>query len=140
MKFKPPPHDDRGVFLNLNDQPFEASLVGQMILQPDVLRGREMVKLDPLPGNSFALMAQDQAGVDALSALARDTYAGLPLRKTHLKTGTPSDPKTLLSASTHDSRAKPLRTHRDQVLLIRPDGYCAAALAMYSAQLGLARV
>lgn len=149
MKFKPPPKYDQGAFLDLEDQPYEASVVGQMIPQPDVLRGRETVKLDQLLGNGFALIAQDQAGVDALSALPRDTFAGLLLSKMFLNTGTSCDPKTLQSASTQDARAKPLRTHRDQVLLIRPDRYCAAAfapddlniaLAAYGAQIGATRL
>ena len=146
MKFKPPPQYDKGVFLDLKDQPFEASLVGQMIPQPDVLVRGETVKFDRMLGNGFALIAQDQAGAQALAGLQRDTYAGLPLSKMFLNTGTSIEPKMLHSASTQDPRAKPLRTHRDQVLLIRPDRYCAAAFApadmqaaltTYAAQLGI---
>ena len=129
MKFKPPPRYDQGVFLDLHDQPFEASLVGEMIPQPDVAQGGKTTKLDGLLGNGFALIAQDQAGVDALCALQERSFAGLPLGTLCLETGAPFHAKGLAQATTKDPRAKPLRTHRDQLMLIRPDRYCAAAFA-----------
>ena len=128
MKFKPRPRCDQGLFIDLNDQPFEGSLVGEMIAQPDVGTGADAVKLDSLLDNGFALIAQDSVGADAMAAIP-DTYlAGLPLAKLVLHTGAAigsSDAHYIVS----DPRAKPLRTHRDQIILIRPDRYCAAAFA-----------
>lgn len=125
MKFKPPPRFDQGLFLDLEDQPFEASLVGEMIPQPDVQIEGKSVKLDTLLGNGFALVAQDAVGAATLKTLAMTQLCGLPLRTVVLDTG--SGVKT--PNSTADPRAKSLRTHRDQLLLIRPDRYCAAAFA-----------
>ncbi len=129
MKFKPRPRCDQGLFLDLDDQPFEGSLVGEMISQPDVGHGAETVKLDCLLGNGFALVAQDQAGADALERLDMNTLGGLPLGKVVLDNGVGVTTTGIPVASVQDERGKPLRTHRDQLLLIRPDRYCAAALS-----------
>ena len=128
MKFKPPPQFDQGLFLDLDDQPYEASLVGQMIPQPDVIVDGNTCKLDALLGNGFALIAQDQAGADAIAGLSTDRLAGLPLARIVLATGE-SLQSGLPVAIPTDTRSKPLRTHRDQLLLMRPDRYCAAAFA-----------
>ncbi len=124
MKFKPKPRYDAGVFVDLDDQPFEASLVGEMIPQPDVAAAKDAVKLDALLGNGFALIAQDQAGAAALSGLELDTLAGLPVARVVLDLNGKSP-----GARVNDPCAKPLRTHRDQIMLIRPDRYCAGAFA-----------
>lgn len=129
MKFKPRPRCDKGLFLDLHDQPFEASLVGEMIAQPDVKTGSDVVKLDALLGNGFALVAQDQAGADALAGLDQHVLAGLPMRRVVLGNGVGAPKGPLPVSKVLDERGIPLRTHRDQVMLIRPDRYCAAAFA-----------
>lgn len=124
MKFKPKPRYDAGVFIDLNDQPYEASLVGEMIPQPEVETPDGPVKLDALLGNGFALVAQDRAGAQALENLHQDRLGGLPLAKVVLDLGNGST-----GHQVSDPCAKPLRTHRDQIMLIRPDRYCAGAFA-----------
>ena len=127
MKFKPRPRYDRGLFLDLKAQPFEASIVGEMIAQPDVETADGVQKLDTLLGAGFALIAQDQAGADALAALTQDRMGALPLSRTVLAWGA-VDLRGLQGGTTQDGRAKTLRTHRDQILLVRPDRYVAAAI------------
>ena len=96
----------------------------------------ETVKLDDLLGPGFALIAQDSAGAAALAALDADSFAGLPLGRVFL----PFRDATgdLAPATPRDDHARPLRTHRDEILLIRPDRYTAAAFAPDNLQQGLA--
>jgi len=127
MKFKPRPRCAAGLFLDLDDQPFESSMVGEMIPQPDVKVNSKSVKLDALLGNGFSLIAQDQAGANALDDLTVKEFAGLPLAKLLLDFGADLSSANTPITTSPDERGKPLRTHRDQILLIRPDRYCAAA-------------
>lgn len=137
MKFKPRPRCEKGLFLDLDQQLFESSLVGEMIAQPNVQVGLETVKLDTLLGNGFALIAQDQAGADALAKVTRSELGGLALKTLALDTGNRITSTSTVLAKVIDDRSKPLRTHRDQVLLIRPDRYCAAAFSPSELNAGL---
>lgn len=121
MRFKPKPRFDRGLFLGLDDLSFEASLVGEMIPQPDLRLNDAVQKLDALLGPGFALIAQDRSGADAIEALAEKRFLGMPLGRVFLPWREDG------GATTDNPWARPLRTHRDEVLLIRPDRYCAAA-------------
>lgn len=125
MKFKPRPRFDTGLFLGLDDQPFEGSIVGEMIPQPDVSADGRNVKLDALLGAGFSLIAQDHAGAEALAALDQSTFAGMPLARVFVPWNGATGPVT--AYETTDARMRPLRTHRDQILFIRPDRYAAAA-------------
>ena len=121
MKFKPKPRYDRGIFMGLDEPEYEASLVGEMIPQPKIeLDGRSDL-LDEFLGSGFALIAQDQSGIEAMNRLSMNAYLGLPLAKLALPY------KSGRGARCDSPWAKPLRTHRDEILLIRPDRYCAAA-------------
>lgn len=137
MKFKPRPRFDTGLFLGLGDSDFEADLVGEMIPQPDVdLEGR-VRKLDDVMGPGFALIAQDGAGAQALAGLGGADYLGLPLGRVFLPYRTGSD--AMPAAQAIGPHARLLRTHRDEILLIRPDRYCAAAFRPEDLSDGLAR-
>lgn len=122
MRFKPKPRYGAGLFLGLEAPEFDASLVGEMIPQPLLASDG---RLDDTLGPGFALIAQDEAGAAALKAVRHDSFMGLPLARVHLDTAgrgaalAPADPVI----------ARPFRTHRDQLLLVRPDRYCAAAFA-----------
>jgi len=141
MKFKPRPRHDTGLHLDLGSQPFDGAIVGEMVAQPDVTLNGEGHKLDVLLGPGFALLAQDAAGARALAALKGDTFAGLPLARVWLPFGAARSARRapLPPALCDDPRARPFRAHRDQVLLIRPDRYCAAAFAPGDLAGGLAR-
>ena len=120
MRFKPRPRYADGLFLGLGHAEFEADLVGEMIPQPDLAEGAG--KLDDLLGPGFALIAQGEAGFQAAKAIGRDSFLGLPLSLVPLA-GRSGGGHVLAE----EDAARPLRTHRGQVLLIRPDRYCAAA-------------
>lgn len=112
MKFKPPPRYDRGLFLGLDDprQP-PASLIGRMLPNPEV----EDRPLDSFLGAEFALLAQDDAG---RAWLAGADLAGWPVRPA----------KAAPDWTTANAlEIRPIRAHRDQILLIRPDRYVMAA-------------
>lgn len=129
MKFKPPPRHDTGAYLDLGEQPFEGFLVGQMIPQSPVSRADgDETRLDDEIGPGFALIAQQQNVAEAMSA-ARDTLwpelaptliaiteAALPplVGVTNLLAG-------------RDPSLRALKAHRDQIVLVRPDRYVAAA-------------
>lgn len=130
MKFKPRPRYEQGLFLDLKNQAYEGSIVGEMIPQPEVSHKGKTVLLDALLGTGFALIAQDQTGAEALAKLNETAFLGLPLGKVQLGWDNATSAQTEIPFATADgtSYGKPLRTHRDQILLIRPDRYCAAAI------------
>ncbi|WP_407495731.1 bifunctional 3-(3-hydroxy-phenyl)propionate/3-hydroxycinnamic acid hydroxylase [Pseudooceanicola sp. MF1-13] len=125
MKFKPRPRYTRGLFSGLNSAAFEGAIVGEMVPQPDVVLKGETFKLDHLLGPGFALIAQDDKGAKALSVLKADAFLGHPLSKTYIPYGQVS--KAMPPATAADDRVRMLRTHRDEILLVRPDRYTAAA-------------
>jgi 3-(3-hydroxy-phenyl)propionate hydroxylase len=122
MRFKPKPRCDAGLFLDIDTQMFEASLVGEMIPQPFLKKGTH---LDSALGKGFALIAQNAAGQRALAALDKSEILGLPLSKITLNSMNSSDAGLDITV---DEIMRPLLTHRDQILLVRPDRYCAAAV------------
>ena len=85
MRFKPKPRYDAGLFLGLGKPELEASLVGEMIPQPEVAGAAPML-LDDALGPGFALIAQDGAGAAALARLERAELMGLPLARVVLDT------------------------------------------------------
>jgi 3-(3-hydroxy-phenyl)propionate hydroxylase len=121
MRFKPRPRHPGGLYLDLDAPEFEASLVGEMIPQPHIRRGDTRQLLDAALGPGFALIAQDAAGHAVLERLTPTAFMGLPLARVTLGPGH-------WDCEERDF-ARPLRTHRDQIMLIRPDRYCAAAFA-----------
>ena len=137
MRFKPRPRFETGLFLGLGTSDFEADLVGEMIPQPDLNLNGSLFKLDTLLGPGFALIAQDAAGAEAIAATDDQTYLGQPLGRVFVPYHARSDAMEM--AKTVDPRARLLRTHRDQVLLVRPDRYCAAAFAPDDLAQGLHR-
>jgi 3-(3-hydroxy-phenyl)propionate hydroxylase len=92
-----------------------------MIPQPEIELGGRSGLLDEFLGSGFSLIAQDKSGIEAMKRLSMNAYLGLPLAKLALPY------KSGAGAISKSSWAKPLRTHRDEILLIRPDRYCAAA-------------
>jgi 3-(3-hydroxy-phenyl)propionate hydroxylase len=135
MKFKPKPRYGAGLFLDLDTPDFDASLVGEMIPQPRLQHGADAPLLDDVLGPGFSLIAQNEAGRAALAGLGRNTLLGLPLTGVVIDTmnrGTGVPPL-------ERDVARPLLTHRDQILLIRPDRYCAATFFPEALEDALAR-
>jgi len=144
MKFKPKPRYSEGVFLDLQNPEFEASLVGEMIPQPAVTRYNECSTdafgLDEVIGSGFALIVQDEAGENAIASSDHLLWQRLDparirfYREHDASAGTMSfaTPSPLLYTvervrCSNNSFDRPLRTHRDQVLLVRPDRYVAGS-------------
>lgn len=131
LKFKPKPRYDAGLFVDLDAQPYDASLVGGMLPQPDVVDadGRA-AQLDDLLGPGFALVAQDDAGEAALARLTHPLWPRLRPARLRLRSeptaGTTAVPWAVV---TDQVAGRPLATHRDQVLLVRPDRYVCGAFA-----------
>ncbi len=128
MRFKPKPKHPDGAYLDLHDQLYEASLVGEMIPQPEIIRGRVTEKLDNCLGAGFALIGQSAEAAEAMKALRARDYLGLPLGQVLLSSNPEmAGDNTWQIAPSSKTDGRPLLTHRDQIMLIRPDRYCAAA-------------
>ncbi len=140
MRFKPRPRYGAGAFLDLDAPQFDADLTGQMIPQPRVRTDLGDQPLDDVTGPGFTLIAQDAAGNQALSALGAlgwDSFAGLRLSCLTLDT---SDGALAPALRPIDRMtARPFRTHRDQIMLVRPDRYTAATFAPDRLQQSLQR-
>lgn len=119
MRFKPKPHYTDGLLLGAQTPEFEGSLVGAMIPQPRMSDGR---LLDHHLGSGFALIGVGAETAAALSQVGRSALCGLPLAAQQMSwrgsEGLASPDAALMRA---------FATHRGQILLIRPDRYCAAA-------------
>lgn len=140
MRFKPKPRHGDGLYLDLALQSLEASLVGEMIPQPMVTRDDSACRLDALMGPGFALVAQSRSCAEALERNRRDDMMGLPLKKVVLASGLlePGEGAWQIAA-TEAAIARPLLTHRDQIMLVRPDRYCAAVFSPEELAEGLER-
>lgn len=75
MKFKPRPRCEGGLFLDLETQPFDGALVGEMMPQPALDRPEGRVMLDEVLGTGFALVAQDSAGRECASSHQHPLWA-----------------------------------------------------------------
>jgi 3-(3-hydroxy-phenyl)propionate hydroxylase len=131
MRFKPKPRYDTGFFVNIDAQRYEASLVGEMLPQPEVHRADgAQTKLDDLLGRGFALIAQDAAGERAILGLRHPVWNDLKPQLVSLARRGTAEKATLRRAALVDSEiSRPLLTHRDQILLIRPDRYVCGAFS-----------
>ena len=130
MKFKPAPRYDGGLFVDIDRQPYEASLVGQMLPQPVVkLASGKTVRLDEVLGPGFALIAQSEKDALTLSKLEHPFWQQLKPSLIYIsgedRLVAPGASVTPVSAM--DGFVRPLRTHRDQIMLVRPDRYVAGA-------------
>ncbi|MGB7305748.1 MAG: FAD-dependent monooxygenase [Burkholderiaceae bacterium] len=144
MRFKPTPRYDAGIFVNLENQLIEASLVGEMMPQPQVIcADGATVLLDELLGAGFSLIVQDAAGAQALARLTGPIWSVLAPIRVFLNFGAAGPVPNLFGCvmaqipkaaelsdnarKANDSYARPLRSHRGQILLVRPDRYVAGA-------------
>lgn len=128
MRFKPKPRYSDGVFVGLDDPArLEASLVGQMIPQPRVrLSSGEVCALDQVLGTGFGIIAQDDAGERALGSLRHPLWKALAPRLLSFAAGEAPPRNGVLRCAPLDADLhRPFRTHRDELLLVRPDRYAA---------------
>jgi 3-(3-hydroxy-phenyl)propionate hydroxylase len=128
MGFKPRPRYSGGAFVAVERPNVPASLVGCMIPQPWLHVSEKTVPLDDLIGCNFAILVQSRA----LEQFALEHRAELwpELKPAIVRLG--DDRPTESKSDSHcgpdsDDVAFPLRAHRDQLLLVRPDRYAALA-------------
>jgi 3-(3-hydroxy-phenyl)propionate hydroxylase len=132
MKFKPPPRFHRG-FLLLERFGRGRALVGCLLPQPRVRRAdTQSVLLDEVLGNGFSLLCGEQ-DLEASLQLARTPgLEHLSLRCVAIavagQTGQFGDVEVV--ADEGGELREPLASCRGHVLLIRPDRYVAAVLAL----------
>ena len=128
MKFKPRPRYTGGAFVDLHDQIIPASLVGAMLPQPDLVDGGGPMRLDEALGGGFALLAQGGAAAAFVADNKDLLWPELTPATVLLTPEVVAVPEGLTGVVARPGA--PLvttRAHRDQILLIRPDRYVAAA-------------
>lgn len=125
MRFKPPPRYETGLFIGLNDPTMPpASLIGRMLPNPRIRYAGAERPLDDLLGPEFALIAQD---ADGARWLETTDLAGWPIQPARVALA--SD-----AGSVEPETYRPLRAHRDQIMLVRPDRYVLGAFAPAEAE------
>ena len=149
MKFKPPPSYDKGAFVGLGGaaqrDAFAGSIVGHMLPQPPVRWNRAhrsgatgamgtQPRLDDVMGAGFALLAQGASTASEMYKARGELWPELSPTLLLLSDDEPhcsTDGFAALRpdwASEHAALPMSvLRAHRDQVLLVRPDRFVAAA-------------
>ena len=129
MRFKPRPFFQTGALVRGEDD-VPASLVGHMLPQPWVEAGAGQVLLDELLGPGFSQIGQAERGPD-LKTAKHPLWAKLKPRLVHLPAREAEAGKgdVSLVRACDPTAAAPLRAHRDQLLLVRPDRYVAGAFA-----------
>jgi 3-(3-hydroxy-phenyl)propionate hydroxylase len=128
MKLKPRPRYSSGAFVGLERPNVPASLVGCMIPQPNLRVSNGTVPLDDAIGCNFAIVVQSPAlkhfAQEHRAELWPELNPKIVMLGCQQLTASAPDP---CSGSADDDVAFPLRAHRDQLLLIRPDRYAALA-------------
>jgi 3-(3-hydroxy-phenyl)propionate hydroxylase len=144
MRFKPKPRYSAGAFVDLDEPILEASLVGEMLPQPFVVDSAHNVsKLDDVLGNGFSLLGPLHALEQVESKLCEPIWQQLnptcvALSWSSAQLANVQSPDWIRSVRVangneagadpqNSTYARPIRTHRDQVMLIRPDRYVAGA-------------
>lgn len=132
MRFKPRPKLDSGLFFPATDDDAPGALNGAMLPQPRVTTaGGASVRLDDLLGTGFALIAGDVVGEQALSTLDHPLWDQLSPTRLRLCWNDapldPTSPRVNRARPENAAVARPLRAHRDQILLVRPDRYVLGA-------------
>jgi len=131
MKFKPHPHYKNGAFLDLDNQKFSGSLVGQMLPQLFFEKVNSRIsRLDDFLGNDFAIIIQDERLIEKAIDVGKNLFNKKQLTiifigKTNVK---------MLDFVTHllpseDILFKRICAHRDKIILVRPDRYVAASFS-----------
>ncbi len=119
MRFKPRPRLPDGLFVSTADE-VPGSLVGEMIPQPRVHGPDGELMLDDLLGDGFAILVQDERTLQAVAQLRHHLLGALTPRLVQVDFNGHAPHRFV-----EPDIAQPLRAHRDQVLIIRPDRYAA---------------
>jgi 3-(3-hydroxy-phenyl)propionate hydroxylase len=132
MKYKPKPRFAAG-FLIPDGRSARATLVGRLLPQPKVRTAAgNIVLLDEVLGSDFALFVRTANPQIAFAGLTQPVWDRLGARRVAvLPAGsTPvSVPGVEVVTELGSELAGPLAAYADQILLLRPDHYVAAAFA-----------
>ena len=142
MKFKPPPRFARG-FLVPDAAGGKKTLVGRMLPQPSVLTDRmREVLLDEVLGPGFAVLVHSNRPQAALQALSAGAWAAFMSRCVVMRPdGTEAQvPDNVTAVRAIGVTDKRLARFSDHVLLLRPDRYVAACVAVDDLDTGAAAV
>lgn len=134
MKYKPPPRFNEGFLIP--DGKGRNSLVGRLLPQPRVnFAGAGSVPLDDVLGNRFALLLRTARPVEAFASLQHPVWDALgAARVALLPPGTQAAIPGLHCV--HEADGPPearLALGSEEVLLLRPDHYVAAAFPLADA-------
>jgi 3-(3-hydroxy-phenyl)propionate hydroxylase len=128
MKYKPRPRYSGGAFVGVDQPNVPASLVGCMIPQPKLRVSGCPVPLDDIIGCNFAILVQSselrQFALEHRAKLWPELKPEIILLGQEESTCSTTDAR---SSDPMDDVTFPLRAHRDQLLLVRPDRYAAVA-------------
>lgn len=129
MKFKPRPRYSGGPFVALHEQSFAGSLVGAMLPQVEIDgAASDVERMDDALGAGFALLAQAPGTAAFMAAKQADLWPELAPARALLSADAGPAPEGVVRLRPQPGLAlKATWAHRDQILLIRPDRYVAAA-------------
>jgi 3-(3-hydroxy-phenyl)propionate hydroxylase len=127
MKFKPRPRYREGALVNLEQFEVPASLVGAMVPQPQMSVAGRQVMLDDLLGPRFALIAQSETTAAFASERRHQLWHELDPQLISITAQAPPWQDGVHATVLDQAIAAPLRAHRDQLLLVRPDRHAAVA-------------
>jgi 3-(3-hydroxy-phenyl)propionate hydroxylase len=128
MKFKPRPRYAAGLFVTDVESEVPGSMVGSMVPQPRLRIGTTSHRLDDLVGPRFSLVVQ-AADTEAYVLRQRTTlWPELQPVVVSLAPGESIRQLDFVRGKLFDANAAaPIRAHRDQIILVRPDRYAAVA-------------
>ncbi|HXD83884.1 MAG TPA: bifunctional 3-(3-hydroxy-phenyl)propionate/3-hydroxycinnamic acid hydroxylase [Rudaea sp.] len=127
MKFKPPPRFERG-FIVPDGAPARSTLVGRLFPQPHVTAGGIETLLDEVLGPGFAILVRSARPEAALPLLRAAPWSDLGARIVVFGDGASSADVTVVRERGEPSPR--LARYRDHVILLRPDRYVAACIAV----------
>jgi 3-(3-hydroxy-phenyl)propionate hydroxylase len=135
MKFKPPPRFAHG-FIVPDGKPAKTTLVGRMFPQPRVLTADGERRLDDVLGEGFALLVRSARAREIVPKLLQKPWSDLNPRTVVLGDAT-IDGALSVREETPNPR---LAAYSDHVLLLRPDRYVAACVAVGDLDKGAEKV
>jgi 3-(3-hydroxy-phenyl)propionate hydroxylase len=125
MKFKPPPRFTHG-FIVPDGRSAKSTLVGRMVPQPRVFTADGERRLDDVLGDGFALMVRSGRAREIVPKLLREPWDALKPRIVVL-----GEEAVDGAVSVREATPNPrLAAYDDHVLLLRPDRYVAACIAV----------
>ena len=134
MKFKPSPRYETGAFVNLKNQEFFGSLVGEMLPQiPVTSLDGFAIRLDQILGQGFTLIVQTESLIEIFNDIKYELWPELGCQIVAVGENLIDKPDGVTRLKPiPDATTKRLYAHRDQIILVRPDRYVAASFGQHN--------